>query len=352
MGQNMIEQKLFGQTPDGKNATLYTISNENGMKASVTDYGAILVNLWVPDRNGTLDDVVLGYDSLKEYTKNPHFYGAVIGPSANRIAGATFQVDGVTYHLDINERNNNLHSHKELGYHKRLWETRTYGNCVEFTLTDEDGSMGFPGNKQLQVTYTLDKDNGLEIHYHGKSDRNTVLNFTNHSYFNLNGHQSGEVSDHKLFLKASQYTPIAADSIPTGELAQVTGTPMDFTQPYPIGMRIDAEFEQLKLTGGYDHNWVIDNWNGEPQHFATVWDPSSKRVMKVFTTLPGVQLYVGDFKEGSKGKEGAVYKNRCSFCLETQYFPNSVNQPNFPSCIFGPDQDYDSVTIYRFENDN
>lgn len=344
----MIKHSSFGQSPDGQTVTLYTISNSNGMKASVTDYGAILVSLFVSDQRGVLKDVVLGFDSAEGYFDNPSFFGSTIGPNANRIAKAGFQLDGNICFLDANDGENNLHSHREQGYHKRMWEAQTAKDSVIFTLTDKDGSMGFPGSKEFQVIYTLDEENGLTITYHAKSDKRTVLNPTNHSYFNLEGHKTGTICDHELWLGASRYTPVRQGSIPTGEIASVENTPMDFMSSHPVGQLIDADFEQLVLTGGYDHNYVIDDWNGELRHFATVKAPVSGRVMKVFTTLPGVQFYAGNFIDTQKGKEGALYQKRCGLCLETQYFPDSVNQPMFPTCIFGEGKEYHSVTIYRF----
>lgn len=342
-----VDIRSFGTTKDGQAVSLYTLSNSKGMKAVVTDFGAILVNLLVPDAEGNVRDVVLGFDTLEEYESNPSFFGSTIGPSANRIAGAQFEIDGKIYHVDDNDDGNNLHSHRELGYHKRLWSAVCANNSVTFTLSDQ-ATMGFPGNKQLAVTYTLGEDNDLRLHYHGLSDANTVMNLTNHTYFNLNGHGNGDNSEHELWLKASYYTPVAAGLIPTGEIAAVAGTPMDFTAAKKIGKEIDADFAQLKLGGGYDHNWVIDGWNGELQHFATVKSPDGKINMKAFTTLPGVQFYAGNFIDEEIGKGGAVYRKRGALCLETQYYPNSVNEPAFPSCIFGLEGAYDSETVYQF----
>jgi aldose 1-epimerase len=272
----------------------------------------------------------------------------VIGPSANRIAGASFAIDGETYSLDVNDGKNNLHSHREKGYHKQLWAVETGENAVTFSLEDKDGSMGFPGNKKISVTYTLEENNTLRLHYHGTSDKKTVLNLTNHSYFNLDGHDSGRIEEHELKLEASCYTPIVAGAIPTGEIAPVAGTPMDFTSAKKVGRDIEADFEQLKLTGGYDHNWVIDGWDGTLRRFATVKGAKSGRVMEAYTTLPGFQFYAGNGIAEIQGKGGVTYGHRMGLCLETQYYPNSANQPEFPSCIFGAGREYDSVTEYRF----
>lgn len=343
-----MEKKAFGVTPDGQKITLYVLSNKNGMKASVMDYGAVLTGLTVPDRDGSPADVVLGYDGPEGYFMNPSFFGATIGPNANRIGKAAFVLDGNRYELDKNDGENNLHSHKQLGYHKRLWDAKAEGSSVTFFLKDEDGSLGFPGNREFCVTYTLDDQNRLTLHYHGTSDRPTIINFTNHTYFNLCGHGAGSIEDHVLCLKASCYTPADKGSIPTGEIAPVAGTPMDFTVPHRIGERIDEPFEQLEFGGGYDHNWVIDEWNGEIKQFAELTAPGTGRVLKVYTDLPGVQFYAGNFIDPQKGKEGASYGRRSGMCLETQFYPDSANKPEFPSAVFGPGREYDSTTVYEF----
>lgn len=344
-----VEKSVFGKSPDGQEVMLYTLKNSKGMQAGLTNLGAIIVKLVVPDKEGNAADVVLGFDKAEDYYRNPSFFGAVIGPNANRIGGAKFEVDGVSYQLDVNDGPNNLHSHMDKGYHKLLWTAETTDNSVTFSLEDSDGNMGFPGNKKVQVTYSLSEDNALTLHYHGSSDKKTVLNFTNHTYFNLDGHDSGSIEAHKLQLNASCYTPVVEGAIPTGEIAPVAGTPMDFTASKVIGKEINEDFEQLKLTGGYDHNWVIDGWNGEMREFAVVEAPKSGRVMKAYTNLPGVQFYAGNCIAPQTGKGGASYDKRCGLCLETQYYPDTVHQPSFPPCFFGEGKDYDSVTVYRFE---
>ena len=344
-----VEISLFGKYRDGRDILLYTISNGRGMQAAVTNMGAALVKLLVPDKEGRMADVVLGFDKGEDYFGNNSFFGTVIGPSANRIGKASFQLNGVTYQLDVNDGENNLHSHRENGYHKQLWDGEASDDSVTFSLEDADGNMGFPGNKKITVTYTLDEENGLTLHYHGVSDKQTILNLTNHTYFNLDGHDSGKIEDHELWLGASRYTPVISGSIPTGEIAPVAGTPMDFTKPKRVGRDIGDSFEQLEIGGGYDHNWVIDGWDGGLRHFATLKAPLSGRVMKAYTTLPGVQFYAGNFISEQKGKDGVVYGQRVGLCLETQYFPDSANKSQFPSCFFGEDREYDSVTVYRFE---
>lgn len=349
-----VEKSLFGTSPEGREIVLYTISNTKGMKASVTNLGAILVKLEVPDKEGKAEDVVLGFDKAEDYYGNPSFFGTVIGPSANRIKGAAFTLDGVEYQLDANDGANNLHSHKQQGYHKRIWDTQVCGNSVTFSIEDA-ATMGFPGNKKLQVTYSLNEENELTLHYHGSSDQRTILNPTNHTYFNLEGAGNGIIEDHELWIGASHYTPVVAGSIPTGEIAPVEGTPMDFTKSKRVGLEIRDDFEQLELSGGYDHNFVIDGWDGTLKHVATVKAPKSGRILKAYTTLPGVQFYAGNFVGPEVGKEGITYENRSGLCLETQYFPDSIHHDNFPSCVFGGPEgaadtrEYDSVTVYRFE---
>ena len=343
-----MKTRSFGVTAEGQEVFLYTLENSKGMKAEVTNFGAVLVNLLVPDAKGEAADVVLGYDTLEEYMVNGNFYGSTIGPNANRIGGASFAIDGVEYKLDENDNTNNLHSHRAKGYHKRVWDVTEGDNSITFTLKDTDGNLGFPGNKEISVTYSLDEENALTLKYHGTSDKKTVLNLTNHTYFNLDGHGSGSNGGHILQLKASCFTPTSEDLIPTGEIASVKGTPMDFTQPKEIGKEIDADFEPLKIAGGYDHNWVLDGWDGTLREFATVTGPVSGRKMIAYTTLPGVQFYAGNFITPENGKDGALYDYRGAFCLETQYFPNSANIPAFPSCIFGEGREYESVTVYKF----
>lgn len=346
-----VEKCIFGQSPDGQEIYLYTISNRQGMKAAVTNLGAALVSLWVPDKDGNVADVVLGFDKAEDYYGNPSFFGTIIGPSANRTGGAEITIDGVSYQLDANDNANNLHSHKEKGYHKRLWDVTIEGNGVTFTLEDTDGNMGFPGNKKVTATYSLSDCNELKLQYHGCSDCKTILNPTNHTYFNLDGHDSGSIENHRMWMNASHYTPLGEGSIPTGEIAAVQGTPMDFTRVKKIGTEIDADFEQLKLAGGYDHNWVINNWTAGVRTCAKVMAPRSGRVMKVHTTLPGLQFYAGNYIDRQMGKKGAIYDKRCGFALETQFFPDAVHHDNFPSCIFGGEAgEYDSVTIFEFGN--
>lgn len=342
-----VTKQSFGKTKAGKDASLYIIEN-NGVTAKVTDFGAILVALLVPDKNGNVEDVVTGFDSAEGYHKNPSFFGATIGPSANRIANAKFAIDGAEYQLAVNDGPNNLHSDFDNGYHKVLWNAEVGENCVKFTIEDKDGNMGFPGNKKIAVTYTLTDDKALELHYEGTVDKKALLNMTNHTYFNLAGHKADSIEDHVLTLNCSKYTPVVAGAIPTGELAPVAGTPFDFTTAKVVGKEINADCEQLKLVQGYDHNFVIDGADGTLKEIATLEDPKSGRVMKVYTDLPGVQFYAGNCIDPQDGKDGASYKKRSALCLETQYYPNTINEPSFPSAVFSPERAYDTTTVYKF----
>ncbi|MDE7030957.1 MAG: galactose mutarotase [Lachnospiraceae bacterium] len=345
-----ITTKSFGKTPDGAEATLYTIKNDSGFTAEVTNFGAILVNLLVPDKAGATADVVLGYDSIEGYLTNGCFFGATIGPSANRIDNASFTIDGERYQLAVNDKTNNLHSDDDKGYHKRLWSARTTDNSVVFSLADADGSMGFPGNRQVQVTYTVTDDNELRIDYDVTSDKKTLINMTNHSYFNLAGHSFGTIEAHRLCIHASRYTPVFERLIPTGELADVAGTPFDFRTTKTIGDEIDADDVQLGYGQGYDHNYVLDGFDGTLRKAATLEDPATGRKMDVYTDQPGLQFYAGNCITPQTGKGGAAYGIRSGLCMETQCFPDAVNQPGFQDVVYGPDRPYRTTTVYRFYN--
>ncbi len=343
-----IETKSFGQSPDGKEIVLFTMTNRNHMEVSLTNVGATIVRIVTADGKGELKDVVLGFDKGEDYFDNGSFFGVVVGPSANRIADASFEIDGKAYEICRNDGNNNLHSDMNKGYHKCIWDATVTDKGVVFCLQDSDGNMGFPGNKKVSVEYTLDDDNALTLKYHASSDANTIINLTNHSYFNLNGHDSGNIMDHQVMIKASNFTPVVEGAIPTGEIASVIGTSLDFTKMMGVGERIDADYEQNSIVGGYDHNWVIDDCDGSLRHIATVRADKCDRQMDVYTTLPGVQFYAGNFISPIEGKEGCLYGKRQGLCLETQYYPDTIHNSNFPSCIFGPGKDYDSVTVYKF----
>ncbi|SKC00443.1 aldose 1-epimerase [Lachnospiraceae bacterium] len=343
-----IEKKLFGHTGDNKDISAYTLTNAKGMKATISEYGANIVSLIVPDKNGEMKDVVLGYDNADPYFVNSEFFGATIGRSANRIAGAKFDLDGTTILLKANENENNLHTDIDNGFHKKLWiaapdEGR---NSVTMSYTSPDGENGFPGNLDMKVTFTLTDENELILHYEGVSDKKTLINCTNHSYFNLGGHDSGLITDHYIQILASHYTPVRAGSIPTGEVASVAGTPFDLREMTRVGDHIDDAIEQLQITGGYDHNFVLDAPGGDL--IAAVEDRKSGRRMEVYTDLPGVQFYAGNFIGERTGKDGAHYTKRCGLCLETQFFPDSANQETFRSPFYSAGEKYDTTTTYKF----
>ena len=344
-----VEKSFWGMTKDGKEVHKYFIANEQGANLEVIDYGAILVSVCVPDNTGLLRDVVLGYDRLEDYEENPNFFGATIGRSCNRIANGRFEINSVTYQMDQNENENNLHSGKN-GFEKRIWNVdEADGDHVVFSLLSPDGDEGFPGEFIISVTYTLTEENEVKIHYSGICDKDTVANMTNHSYFNLGGHDSGLVLDQILQINADSFTPVAdSKSIPTGEIAQVKGTPMDFTDEKPIGRDMEADFEQLVFTGGYDHNYVLNNQNGTVRLAAKAKCEESGIGLEVYTDTPGVQFYAGNFISGSAGKDGVSYEPRTGFCLETQYYPNSINEPGFPSPILKKGDRYETTTIYHF----
>lgn len=343
-----VLKEKFGTTRSGEDVYAYTLTNAHGMQAKIINFGANLVSLLVPDADGNLADVVLGYGSLEGYYGNGNFFGATVGPSANRIGGACFEIGGRRYEIDANDGGNNLHSHMEDGYHKRVWDVTEEENGITLTLEGKDGEMGFPGNKKVTMSYHLSEDNALKLSYHVSADADTIVNMTNHTYFNLSGHNAGRIENHLLQINASHYTPVVPGAIPTGQIAPVEGTPMDFTKKKPIGQDINADCEQLKIGQGYDHNFVIDGADGTVREIAEAEDPVSGRRMKVFTSLPGVQFYAGNCIGRENGKDHAEYGPRSGFCLETQFYPDNIHHPNFPQSVFGPGKDYESVTIYQF----
>ena len=345
-----ISKKEFGVTKDGRQAYLYTITGENGMEAAVTDFGAILVKLIVPDAKGEKKDLVLGYDDLAGYEENSCFFGATIGRSANRIGGAAFVIDGIEYHPAANENGNNLHTDFYHGFHKVLWDAKMLEeeHAVRFSYVSPDGENGFPGTLKISVTYTLLPDMGLQITYDGVSDKKTLINVTNHSYFNLGGHDAGSIEDEKMTIYADGFAEILPGAIPTGRILPVEGTPMDFRRAKRIGDEIGADYEQLTLVQGYDHNWALNTAYGKVEKIAQVEDEKAGRVMEVYSDLPGVQFYAGNCITPQTGKGGAHYDKRCALCLETQYFPNSINTPEFIQPVFEAGQAYHTTTIYKF----
>jgi aldose 1-epimerase len=347
-----VEEDMFGTTQDGSSVHLYTLANENGMVAKLTEFGATLVELHVPDREGQTADVVLGFDSVSGYESgdNAHF-GCTTGRVANRIAGAAFTLDGKTYKLAVNNGPNHLHGGVKRNLGRVVWKAEPiqtdHGEGVRFTYSSPAGEEGYPGNMDIIVDYALTKGNELVILYAAKSDAPTPVNLTNHSYFNLSGHGSQTVLDHELMINADRYTPTDDTLIPTGKIEPVAGTPLDFREYHKIGARIG----QLDGTAanGYDHNYVLNQEEeGELVLCAKLRDPKSGRVMTCYTTEPGVQLYTGNFLGGAEGKDGKKYGHRSAICLETQHFPDSVNHENFPSTILRPGETYRQKTIYAF----
>lgn len=339
----------FGKLADGREAKLVTIANKNGMTIEVTNYGATLVGIVVPDKNGRHDDVLLGYADVTDYAKNSGFLGACIGRSGNRIATASFEINGITYHLDQNEKQNNLHSGND-GYDSKIWdmETDEAASSVIFSRMSPDLEQGYPGNFKVSVTYTLTDDNEIKIHYQGVSDKDTIANMTNHSYFNLEGHDSGSILDHLVQIDADGYTEVDAELIPTGVIAPVEGTPFDFRIAKAVGRDIEMDHEQLKMGGGYDHNFVL-NTDGTLKKIAEVTAPVSGRKMEVYTDCVGVQFYTGNFIEDTWiGKDGKAYQKRGGLCLETQFFPDAIHHENFPSPILKAGDTYSTTTIYKF----
>jgi aldose 1-epimerase len=346
--EGAVQSKLFGQTAGGNQVTLYELVNSNGLRATVMDYGAILVNLEVPDRNGKLADINLGFDELEPYIKRSPMFGAVVGRYANRIENARFTIDGVEYKITQNAGKNHIHGGNQKRFDKVMWNGEGLqtdeGPSVCFTYLSKDGDEGFPGNLNCTVTYTLTNKNELKINYRATTDKPTVVNMTNHSYFNLAGAGNGDVLGHEIMINADFYTPGDKALIPTGEILSVKGTPLDFTEPKTIGARI----EQLTATRGYDHNYVLKNSDGSLVLAARMYEPTSGRIMEVYTTQPGVQFYTANGMRNVQGKAGKVYQNHYGFCLETQHFPDSPNKPHFPSTVLRPGEKYNTTTVFKF----
>ena len=342
----------FGKTREGAAVELYTLTNRNGAEAKVMTYGGTLVSLRVPDRRGRLDDVVLGFDGVAGYERSPGtYFGALVGRYANRIAKGRFTLNGVEYKLATNNGENHLHGGVR-GFDKAVWKARPLkaagGQALELTYLSRDGEEGYPGNLSVSVVYTLTDRNELKIFYSATTDRDTVVNLTHHSYFNLAGAGAGDILGHRLWIDADRFTPTDAGAIPTGELRAVRGTPFDFTRPAAIGARIEEPDEQLRLGKGYDHNFVLNGRAGVLRRAAEVYEPSTGRVMQVWTTEPGLQLYTGNFLDGEAGKGGRAYGRRYGFCLETQHYPDSPNRPDFPTATLRKGGRYRTTTIYKF----
>lgn len=345
-----MTRKPFGTTRDGRQAQLYCLAGQNGLQAAITDYGGAIVSLHVPDRTGKSADVVLGYDSLAGYEADKPYLGAIIGRFANRIAHGRFTLNGVTYTLPRNNGDNSLHG-GTTGFNKRLWTAKELsGNSLELTYLSLDGEEGYPGDLSTKVVYTVTGQCELRIDYSATTNKNTIVNLTNHSYFNLAGQGEGDILGHEVAIHARHFTPVNANLIPTGEIRSVQGTPLDFTKRTAIGARISADDEQLKLAGGYDQNWIPERQGDRTLVLAAeAYEPTSGRVLEVLTTQPGIQFYSGNFLDGSaRGKGGKLYHRRYGFCLETQHYPDSPNQPNFPSTELQPGQQYRETTVFKF----
>jgi aldose 1-epimerase len=346
-----IREQPFGTTPDGQAVSIFTLTNRPGMEVRITNYGATIVSIRTPDRTGRMDDVILGFDTFDGYLKNTPFFGAVVGRYGNRIARGRFAIDGVTYTLAKNDGENSLHGGAK-GFDKAVWTPHVAtvpegASSLRLEHISPDGDEGYPGTLTATVTYTLTDRNELKIAYTATSDKKTVVNLTNHSYFNLAG--TGDILGHEIMIDADRFTPVDSGLIPTGELAPVKGTPFDFTEPRAMGARIGADNAQLRIAGGYDHNFVL---NKPPETFglaARVTEPTTGRILEVYTSEPGVQFYTGNFLDGTvTGKGGRAYQKRSGFCLETQHYPDSPNHPAFPSTLLEPGGRYETTTVFAF----
>jgi aldose 1-epimerase len=348
-----ITQAPFGATKDGKAVTLYTLHNSNGVEAKIANYGGIVVSLSVPDREGKFADVVLGYDKLDGYLDKTPYFGCLVGRYGNRIANGQFTLDKKTHTLAKNNGPNSLHG-GVVGFDKVVWEAKgsvtSKGPTLELTYVSKDGEEGFPGNLSVKAVYTLTADNALRLEYTATTDKATVVNLTQHSYFNLAGQGKGDILGHEVSIDANAFTPVDSTLIPTGEIRPVKGTPFDFTKPHMIGERINQNDEQLKFGGGYDHNWVLNKiFDNELSLAAIVAEPKSGRFMEVWTTEPGLQFYCGNFLDGAiTGKEHKKYKYRYGFCMEPQHYPDSPNKPMFPSVVLRPGATYKHTMMYKF----
>ena len=345
-----VTNERFGTTPDGAAVDVYTLKNASGIEVRAISYGGIITSLKVPDRAGTMADVVMGFDNLEGYLAGHPYFGAIIGRYGNRIGKGQFTLDGKTYTLAKNNGPNHLHGGMK-GFDKVVWKTAAVEgqNAITFTRTSPDGEEGYPGNLQVTVTYTLTDANELIVDYSARTDKPTPVNLTQHSYFNLAGEGSGDILGHELMINADRYTPVDDTLIPTGELASVEGTPFDFRKPTAIGARINADHPQLIAGKGYDHNWVLNRSGSGQQLAARVLEPKTGRTLEITTDEPGIQFYAGNFLDGTvKGKSGRVYAHRTGFCLETQHYPDSPNKPDFPTTILKPGQEYKTRTVFKF----
>lgn len=348
-----VKKDNFGKTNDGQIVDIYTLTNKNGLEAKITNFGGIITSLKVPDRQGKIEDVVLGFDNLDGYLKGSPYFGALIGRYGNRIAKGRFTLNGVEYKLAVNNGENHLHGGIR-GFDKVVWNAKPLkvpnGAALQLTYLSKDGEEGYPGNLSVKVIYTLTNTNDLKIEYWATTDKDTVVNLTSHSYFNFAGQGNGDILNHQLLINARRFTPTDAGSIPTGELKNVKGTPFDFTSAFLIGARINDEDQQLKFGKGYDHNFVLNGRAGTLRQAAVVYESNSGRLMEIWTTEPGIQFYSGNFLDGTiTGKDGKVYQQRYGFCLETQHFPDSPNKPAFPTTVLRKGARYHTITIHKFK---
>ncbi|MBW6499832.1 MAG: galactose mutarotase [Bacteroidales bacterium] len=346
---NIIREESFAGVHNGKPVGLYTLKNNNGLVAQVTNFGAIIVSIYVPDREGNMADIVQGYDNISDYINgNGPYMGAICGRCANRIARGKFTLLGKEYSLAVNNGPNHLHG-GITGYNRVVWDVIRYSTSeVLLEYLSPDREEGYPGNLRVSVTYTLTDENELQIGYQAVTDKTTIVNLASHSYFNLAGEGSGSIYDHELMINASFFTPTDETSVPTGEILSIRGTPMDFTEPRKIGELIEADHDQIRYGAGYDHNFVLKHRTGTRGLAAVAYDPASGRVMEIHTTQPGVQLYTANWIDNEKGKGGRRYGRRWSFCLETQHFADAINKPHFPSIILNPGEEYRHVCIHKF----
>lgn len=345
----IIAESSFKTKHQDKDISLYTLKNKNGLVVQITNYGAIIVSLYVPDRNGKLADIVQGYDNITDYIEgNGPYMGAVCGRCANRIAGGKFTLNDKEYVLAVNNGPNHLHGGNK-GFDKAVWDVvHASTGQLKLEYLSEDGKEGYPGNLRVSVNYSLTDQDELKIDYLAFTDKTTIVNLTSHSYFNLAGEGSGDILNQQLMINAKYYTPIDQTSVPTGEILKVAGTPMDFTTMRPIGAYIDNDYEQLRYGTGYDHNWVLNHSYNKPGLAAVAHDPVSGRAMEITTTQPGLQLYTANWVDGEMGKGGKKYNKRWAFCLETQNFADAINKPHFPQVVLNPEEEYRQSTIHRF----
>jgi aldose 1-epimerase len=345
-----LTKEQFGVTPEGEKVQLYSLTNERGLEMKITNYGGIITSIGVPDRGGRVADVVLGHDTLEGYLYRSRYFGALIGRYANRIARGTFSLNGTAHSLTQNNRENHLHGGLN-GFDKVVWKAKEVNGPgvlgLELSYFSKDREEGYPGNLQVRVTYTINEVNELRIEYLATTDKDTIVNLTNHSYFNLLG--AGTILDHEVMINADAFTPIRDGLIPTGEIRSVRNTPMDFTRPTSIGARINENYEQLKVPGGYDHNFVLRKGAESLRKAAKAYERTTGRMLEVFTTQPGMQFYSGNFLDGSiVGKHGRAYVKHSGCCFETQHFPDSPNQPSFPSTVLKPNEAYRHTTVFKF----